>query len=237
MSYLYVMERSDLPGVVKIGRSEDPERRARTLAQAHLFTMRVVHVIPDRQIEYASEIEALVHRELGHAREPGNSREWFRLSADVAACIIWRVYAQFEVAKDVQVNRLDSMAPLPFEIPADLPPPSATIGGRPWKPGRRDLLARMLSGGPICSMAEHNEARVILESLKQNLRQLKRKYGCPDPQVTANYVQVQRSIDSFVIAHPDLACEGTDKRKAVRRAFHDCKRHCGSSDNPTSTPQ
>ena len=163
MSYLYVMERSDLPGVVKIGRSENPEQRARSLALAHLFTVRVVHVIPDHKIEYASEIEALVHTHLGgHAREPGNSREWFRLAADVAACAIWRVYAQFEATRATRAGvyqKNAARAQLPFEIPSELPAPSASSGhgGRPWKPGRKDLLARMLSGSSSSLGVEWDE--------------------------------------------------------------------------------
>jgi len=221
MSYLYVMERSDLPGVVKIGRSENPGRRARDLAEAQIFTMRVAHVIPDQKIEHASKLEALVHNELSYAREPGNSREWFRMSTDAAACAIWRVYARL-----VETRSVTEQVETPFEVPSDLPPPSATRSGtrRPWKPGRGELLGRLLSDRPIASPAEYKEAVAILASLKANIRGHQQRHGNAPLQLTANYLQVQKAMANFVAAIEEL--RESVARRARCQAYRACERRC-----------
>ena len=80
MTDLYIMERSDAPGIVKVGSSQDPERRRRQLEEGHTFRMKVVAVFPG-----AGEFEHRVHRKLAYARVmTGAGREWYRLSPSVA---------------------------------------------------------------------------------------------------------------------------------------------------------
>ena len=80
MTDLYIMERSDAPGIVKIGSSQKPERRRRQLEEGHTFRMRIVAVFPG-----AGEFEHQVHRKLAYARVmTGAGREWYRLCPSVA---------------------------------------------------------------------------------------------------------------------------------------------------------
>ena len=73
MAHLYVMSRSDAPGLLKVGRSDDPERRAMDLQSGHCFRITVQAVINGRGC-----CEQEVHRRLQHARVDGPGREWFR---------------------------------------------------------------------------------------------------------------------------------------------------------------
>jgi hypothetical protein len=73
MAHLYVMSRSDAPGLVKVGRSDNPERRAMDLQAGHCFWM-VVHAI----VNGRGGCEREVHRLLQHVRVDGPGREWFR---------------------------------------------------------------------------------------------------------------------------------------------------------------
>ena len=63
MTDLYIMERSDAPGIIKVGSSQDPERRRRQLEEGHTFRMSVVAVFPG-----AGQFEHCVHRKLAYAR-------------------------------------------------------------------------------------------------------------------------------------------------------------------------
>jgi hypothetical protein len=74
MTHLYVMSRSDAPGLLKVGRSDDPERRAGDLQSGHCFWITVQAVINDRGC-----CEHEVHRRLQHACVDGPGREWFRV--------------------------------------------------------------------------------------------------------------------------------------------------------------
>jgi hypothetical protein len=74
MAHLYVMSRSDAPGLLKVGRSDDPERRAADLQSGHCFWITVQAVINDRGC-----CENGVHRLLQHACVDGPGREWFRV--------------------------------------------------------------------------------------------------------------------------------------------------------------
>ena len=80
MTDLYIMERSDAPGIIKVGSSQDPERRRRQLEEGHTFRMSVVAVFPG-----AGQFEHCVHRKLAYARVmTGAGREWYRLPPSVA---------------------------------------------------------------------------------------------------------------------------------------------------------
>ena len=80
MAHLYVMSRSDAPGLVKVGRSDNPERRAFDLQSGHCFWI-VVHAV----VNGRGDCEREVHRLLQHACVDGPGREWFR--ADLPAVL------------------------------------------------------------------------------------------------------------------------------------------------------
>ena len=48
MTDLYIMERSDAPGIVKIGSSQNPERRRQQLESGHTFRMVLLAVFHTR---------------------------------------------------------------------------------------------------------------------------------------------------------------------------------------------
>ena len=72
---LYVMENPRIPSELKVGRSRNPYKRARSMSRAHNFEMRVVAVFPE-----AGHLETHVHHLLAADRVPGHSREFFRVS-------------------------------------------------------------------------------------------------------------------------------------------------------------
>ena len=76
MAHLYIMARSDAPGMVKIGSSCNPERRRRELQECHTFTMELLAVFP--RMGY---LEHKVHRRLSQLRVwSGTGREFYSLS-------------------------------------------------------------------------------------------------------------------------------------------------------------
>ena len=80
MTDLYIMERSDAPGIVKIGSSKRPEARRQQLEDGHTYRMRILALFPG-----AGQLEHRVHRHLSHARVlTGPGREWYHLSPSTA---------------------------------------------------------------------------------------------------------------------------------------------------------
>jgi hypothetical protein len=73
MAHLYVISRSDAPGLLKVGRSDNPERRALDLQAGHCFWIVVQAVVNGH-----GDCEREVHRLLQHVRMDGPGREWFR---------------------------------------------------------------------------------------------------------------------------------------------------------------
>ena len=73
MAHLYVISRSDAPGLLKVGRSDNPERRAMDLQSGHCFWIVVQAVVYGR-----GDCEREVHRLLQHVRVDGPGRQWFR---------------------------------------------------------------------------------------------------------------------------------------------------------------
>ena len=70
------MTRPDAPAIVKIGRSDDPQRRALDLASGHCFLVRVVAVFYN-----VGHRERIVHEHLQDSRvDGGTGKEWFRSS-------------------------------------------------------------------------------------------------------------------------------------------------------------
>ena len=81
---LYIMSNSLLPDIVKIGRSSNPEERAKQLGTSHPFRLRV-------ECSYGGKgfLEKSVHDRLKHRRvEGGLGREWYRLKAEQADTLI-----------------------------------------------------------------------------------------------------------------------------------------------------
>jgi hypothetical protein len=75
---LYVMSSSAFPGLVKVGRSNRPERRRLDLSGG-----QPVHYTLDVVFHGAGEHEPAVHRQLAAVRHmEGHSREWFSCTPD-----------------------------------------------------------------------------------------------------------------------------------------------------------
>ena len=84
MSDLYIMERSDALGIVKIGSSSNPERRRRDLQQSHTFLMKLLAVFPGK-----GYLECKVHRRLSSLRVwTGTGREFFSLTPTEAFAMV-----------------------------------------------------------------------------------------------------------------------------------------------------
>lgn len=80
---MYVIENTRT-GLVKIGYSQDPEERCRTLQTGSADVLRVAHqarVNEDR----ARLLEKRLHMEINHHRERG---EWFNLTVEKAAGLV-----------------------------------------------------------------------------------------------------------------------------------------------------
>ncbi len=74
MAHLYIMAKSDDPGLFKIGRSDDPTRRAKDLEEGHPFRVTVAAVFVD-----AGHLERGIHSKLKACRQlGGRGTEWFR---------------------------------------------------------------------------------------------------------------------------------------------------------------
>ena len=89
MAHLYVMQRSDAPDILKVGRSDDPQRRAEDLQTGHCFLVRVVSVFYN-----VGHCERAVHAYLQEWRVDGGAgREWFRASLSMVYQAIARATA------------------------------------------------------------------------------------------------------------------------------------------------
>ena len=81
MTDLYVATRSDAPDVLKIGRSNNPNRRCNDLSNSQCFSITPLAVFPKH-----GHCERLVHKKLeGRRALGGRGRKWFRVSL-VDAC-------------------------------------------------------------------------------------------------------------------------------------------------------
>ena len=81
MADLYLAIRSDLRGIVKIGRSNDPYRRCDALASSHCFRVQPAVIYPG-----AGSCESAVHSVLDSKRvEGGPGREWFAVTLQQAS--------------------------------------------------------------------------------------------------------------------------------------------------------
>ena len=84
MDALYVMTNTLIPHMVKVGRSHDPDIRAKDLSQSHPFKIIVCH----RYTGYGF-LEKLIHDKLQKKRvEGGRGREWFSIEPKQADLLI-----------------------------------------------------------------------------------------------------------------------------------------------------
>ena len=81
---LYVMQNSRIPDEKKVGKSIDPEQRAKELGKSHNFKMQILKVYHGQ-----GHLEATVHKRL-KARNvtEGDGREWFRVDMATLDMII-----------------------------------------------------------------------------------------------------------------------------------------------------
>ena len=86
MAHLYIMSRSDAPDALKVGRSDDPSRRALDLQAGHFFTVKVL-----ARVEHAGRHERAVHAALQDCRISGPGVEWFRCSLPEALAAVAHV--------------------------------------------------------------------------------------------------------------------------------------------------
>jgi hypothetical protein len=81
---LYIMENLRIPGEVKIGRSQNPEERAKQLAAGNNF-----RVVVQRSYGEKGFLEKTLHQKLKKRRvEEGAGLEWFRISVEEADLLI-----------------------------------------------------------------------------------------------------------------------------------------------------
>jgi hypothetical protein len=72
---LYIFSNSLLPGILKIGRSKDVERRRAEMQRSQPFHINTVATFPGK-----GHLEASIHATLHASLVDGPGREWFRVS-------------------------------------------------------------------------------------------------------------------------------------------------------------
>ena len=73
--HLYIMQRSDAPDMVKIGRSNDPTKRADDLQSGHCFFVKVRATYPNAGSK-ERDVHHILHQ---HRVSEGTGTEWFRV--------------------------------------------------------------------------------------------------------------------------------------------------------------
>ena len=69
---LYILGCSMMPGILKVGRSADPQARAKEIQASQPYFAQLVAVFPQK-----GHIEAVVHARLAKRRVEAPGREWF----------------------------------------------------------------------------------------------------------------------------------------------------------------
>jgi len=90
---LYVMQNSRIPDDKKVGKSHDPDARAKELQRSHNFKMQILKVYHGQ-----GHLEATVHRRL-KARNitEGDGKEWFRIDLETLDVIIQGCIAESQL--------------------------------------------------------------------------------------------------------------------------------------------
>jgi hypothetical protein len=92
---LYIMENPRVPGEVKIGRSHNPEERAKQLSTGHNFRLAV-----RRSYGTKGFLEKTLHKKLKSRQvEGGAGVEWFSVSVEQASLLIESAILEDELAK------------------------------------------------------------------------------------------------------------------------------------------
>lgn len=95
--FLYVIAASPA-GPVKLGVSNDPERRLRQLQTGHAERLHLFHTEPVDS-ERSRLFERLLHRDINHHRQHG---EWFRLTAEAAILHVQFTIIEYDLEPDLQ---------------------------------------------------------------------------------------------------------------------------------------
>lgn len=92
---LYIMENPRIPGEVKIGRSQNPEERAKQLSAGNNFRLVVRRSYGEKGF-----LEKTLHHKLKCRRvEEGAGIEWFKVSVDQADILIRAAILEDEISK------------------------------------------------------------------------------------------------------------------------------------------
>ena len=92
---LYIMENPRIPGEIKIGRSRDPEERAKQLCAGNNYRMVVKRTYGEKGF-----LEKTIHKKLKRRRvEEGSSVEWFRISVEQAEALIVAAIIEDDISK------------------------------------------------------------------------------------------------------------------------------------------
>ena len=92
---LYIMENPRIPGEIKIGRSRDPEERAKQIGAGNNFRIVVKRTYGEKGF-----LEKTIHRKLKRRRvEEGSSVEWFRISVEQAESLIVAAIIEDDISK------------------------------------------------------------------------------------------------------------------------------------------
>ena len=95
-NHLYIMKYSFDNTTVKIGCTQDVERRRQQLQSCHNFTVEVVAYFPD-----AGHLETAVHIALAPRRScQGSGREWFTVDAHTAIAVVNGIIAASTPSKN-----------------------------------------------------------------------------------------------------------------------------------------
>jgi hypothetical protein len=91
--HLYIMQNSRIPDEKKVGKSHDPEQRAKDLGKSHNFAMQILKVYNG-----CGHLEATVHKRL-KARKvaEGLGEEWFRIDLQTLDMIVQGVIAESQI--------------------------------------------------------------------------------------------------------------------------------------------
>jgi hypothetical protein len=93
---LYIMENPRIPGEVKIGRSTNPEERAKSLSAGNNFRLAVKQTYEEKGF-----LEKTLHHKLKRRRvEEGAGVEWFRVSVEQADLLIRAAILEDELSKE-----------------------------------------------------------------------------------------------------------------------------------------
>ena len=96
---LYIMENPRLPGEVKVGRSQNPEERAKQLSAGHNF-----RIVVRRSYGEKGFLEKTLHQRLKCRRvEEGAGVEWFKVSVEMADTLVRAAIIEDELSKSPHV--------------------------------------------------------------------------------------------------------------------------------------